>query len=165
MGSDNRSLSHDSLWAFPRSSWEGLEALWQQTAPGTEQNVAQNPHVSVSLPFHALPWVHYSCWSPSWPHPAPLPSGSAQLGTDCPGGEILARPQRGHNISDTIHSLSDTSSFFVFHTEAQQFSLEKARKETIWANPVLSLAQPSFLGNQACCLLYCSCASLKLSCH
>lgn len=93
------------------------------------------------------------------------PSGNAQLGTDCPGGEILARPQRGHNISDTLHSLSEASSFFVFHTEAQQFCLEKARKEAIWANPVLSLAQPSFLGNQACCLLYSSCVSLKLSCH
>lgn len=87
------------------------------------QNVAQNPPVLFNIfPFHMINGQTAAGRSAlgslqllepilAGPYPTLLPSG-----TDCPGGEILARPQRGHDISDTAHSLLEASSFFVFRT-------------------------------------------------
>lgn len=87
------------------------------------KNVAQNPPVLFNIfPLHMINGQTAAGRSAlgllqllepilAGPYPTLLLSG-----TDCPGGEILARPRRGHDISDTAHSLLEASSFFVFHT-------------------------------------------------
>lgn len=57
-----------------------------------------------------------------------LPSGNAHAANILPGGEKLARTQRGHYVSDPTRSSFVTCSRSVFRAQAWQLSLEMGKK-------------------------------------